>query len=285
MVNGFEKIALENMPPVAEKHEFSTDSKYLYNMAHAISNGEVSVDLANIKPGKIVHSRWLTKAARLLRLYVTMKNPPNNLKTLVEFIIKVYVPMYFNIKYYSSAVYGSVLFFKFIKWSRFLAPNLLNIVNQVIKDNSYFAHSENILLSMLFDDRKEKRDSAIKKILRYRTDVEDPSELRVYKKPNINFYCTEYTEMINLNDINNVFEPPFTRDIAYDTLKEYLNQDDPPFLDPKIPSHIQGTEQHVQLLAGVSKRVIPENVEGVMATTLESRAKLPRLESKKDFRQ
>ncbi|XP_049304912.1 uncharacterized protein LOC125776517 [Bactrocera dorsalis] len=35
----------------------------------------------------------------------------------------------------------------------------------------------------------------------------------------------------------------------------------------------------------VSKRVIPENVEAVMATTLESRAKLPRLESKKDFKQ
>ena len=58
-----------------------------------------------------------------------------------------------------------------------------------------------------------------------------------------------------------------------------------PFNDPKIPSHIQGTERHVQLLASVCKRVIPENVEAVMATTLESRAKLPRLESKKDFKQ
>ncbi|XP_017485945.1 PREDICTED: uncharacterized protein LOC108374482 [Rhagoletis zephyria] len=278
VVDGFQKIELQNMPPAPEKIEFSTDSKYLYDMAHAISSGVVPVDLANIKPGKIVHSRWLTKAARLLRLYVTTENPDANLRILVEFIIKCYVPMYFNIKYYSSVVYGSALFFKFIGWSRFLEPRLRKIVNQVIKDNSYYAHSENILLSMLFDDSKEKRDCAIKKILRYRTDVDEPMELRVYKKPDINFNCTSYTEMINLNDINIVFEPPFTRSIPYDTLKEYLNQDDPPFNDPKIPSHIQGTERHVQLLASVSKRVIPENVEAVMATTLESRAKLPRLE-------
>ncbi|XP_017467539.1 PREDICTED: uncharacterized protein LOC108359959 [Rhagoletis zephyria] len=210
VVDGFQKIELQNMPPAPEKIEFSTDSKYLYDMAHAISSGVVPVDLANIKPGKIVHSRWLTKAARLLRLYVTTENPDANLRILVEFIIKCYVPMYFNIKYYSSVVYGSALFFKFIGWSRFLEPRLRKIVNQVIKDNSYYAHSENILLSMLFDDSKEKRDCAIKKILRYRTDVDEPMELRVYKKPDINFNCTSYTEMINLNDINIVFEPPFT---------------------------------------------------------------------------
>lgn len=285
MVAGFEKISLENMPPATDEiiKGFSTDAKYLFQMANAISSGVVSEDLANIKPGKIVNSHWLTKAARLLRLYVTKKNPSKNLRILVEFIIKCYVPMYFNIKYYSSVVYGSALFFKFISWSRFLEPTLRTIVNNTIKNNSYFAHSENILLSMLFDDRKEKRDCAIKKILRYRNEVEDPTELRDYEKPDINFFCSDYTEMINLNDINNVSEPPFTRSIPYDALKEYLNQDDPPFIDPKIPSHIQGTERHVQLLASVSKRVIPENVEAVTATTLESREKYPRLETKKDF--
>ena len=187
---------------------------------------------------------------------------------------------YKYIKYYSSVVYGSRLFFKFISWSRFLEPRLRKIVNKVITDNSYYAHSENILLSMLFDDSKEKRDCAIKKVLRYRADGDDPTQLRAYKKPDINFNCTSYTEMINMNDINNVFEPPFTRSIPYDTLKEYLN-----ISDSKIPSHIQGTEGHVQLLARVSKRVIPENVKAVMATTLESRAKLPRFVSKKDFKQ
>ncbi|XP_055527640.1 uncharacterized protein LOC129720216 [Wyeomyia smithii] len=33
VVSDFQRIALENMPPVAEQHEYSTDSQYLYDMA------------------------------------------------------------------------------------------------------------------------------------------------------------------------------------------------------------------------------------------------------------
>ena len=84
------------MPPAPEKIEFSTDSKYLYDMAHAISSGVVSVDLANIKPGKIVHSRWLTKAASR---WLTKADNRNN---IWQRKIKYYVPMYVNIKYWSS---------------------------------------------------------------------------------------------------------------------------------------------------------------------------------------
>lgn len=284
VVTDFEQIALENMPPgEINVNELSTDAKYLYQMARAISNGEIPADLSNKKPGGIAHSRWLTKANRLLRLYVTTNNPSQNLKILANYIIKVYTPMYFNVKYYSSAVYGSTILFKFITWTRFLPPNLVQVVDRVIQDNAYFAHSENILLSMLFDDRMEKRNIAIKKILHYRRDIVDPTELRVYKKPLINFNCTEYTNMIDLNDDTILFEPPFTQSYSYEHLEGYLNYDVPPFDDPQIPLHIQGTERHVQLLAATAKRVSGKNVEGAMAAILESRTKTPRLESKQDF--
>lgn len=284
VVTDFEEIALENMPPGdLNPEELSTDSRYLMLMANAISNGVVPADLSHIKPGPIAHSRWLTKANRLLRLYVTTNNPTENLKILANYIIKVYTPMHFNVKYYSSAAYGSTLLFKFITWTRFLPPNLLGVVNTVIQDNPYFAHSENILLSMLFDDRMEKRNIAIKKILHYRRDIVDPTELRVYKKSLINFNCTEYTNMIDLNDDTILFEPPFTQSYSYEHLEGYLNYEVPPFDDPQIPLHIQGTERHVQLLAATAKRVAGKNVEGAMATTLESRTKTPRLESKQDF--
>ena len=284
VVTDFEKIALENMPPgEINLGELSTDAKYLHQMARAISNGEIPADFSHNKPGGIAHSRWLTKANRLLRLYVTTNNPAQNLKILANYIIKVYTPMYFNIKYYSSAVYGSTLLFKFIRWTQYLPSNLRKVVNTVIQDNAYFAHSENILLSMLFDDRKEKRNIAIKKILHYRRDIVDPMELRVYKKPLLNFNCTEYTNMIDLNDDSILFEPPFTQSYSYEHLEGYLDYEEPPFADPQIPLHIQGTERHVQLLAATAKRVTRKNVEGAMATTLESRMKTPRLESRQDF--
>lgn len=271
------------MPPDLDPFELSTDSKYLYKMANAISNGVVPADLSHIKPGPIAHSRWLTKANRLLRLYVSTENPSRNLKILATYIMKVYVPMHFNIKYYNSVVFGSVLFYKFIRWTQYLDTNLRGVVNNVIKDNSYYAHSENILLAMLFDDKKETRNIAIKKILHYRRNLYDPAHLRVYQKPLINFNCTDYTNMIDLNKDDVLFEPPFTHTIPYDHLEQYLQYDDPPLPDPRIPVHIQATERHVQLLASVSKRVLEKSRHSVMAVTSESRAKYPRLESKKDF--
>lgn len=146
-------ITLENISDLSAV-ELTTDAMYLYKMALAISSGEVSADLSNIKPGPIAHSRWLTKASRLLRLYVTTNKPSKNLKILANYIMKVYTPMYFNIKYYNSVVYGSVLFYKFIRWTQYLDSNLREIVNIVVKENAYYAHSENVLLAMLFDDEK-----------------------------------------------------------------------------------------------------------------------------------
>ena len=43
------------MPPDLDPFELSTDSKYLYKMANAISNGVVPADLSRIKPGPIAH--------------------------------------------------------------------------------------------------------------------------------------------------------------------------------------------------------------------------------------
>lgn len=45
--------------------------------------------------------------------------------------------------------------------------------------------------------------------------------------------------MIDMNDN----EPPFTLSIPYEHLKQYLEIDDPPLPDPKIPLHMQGTER------------------------------------------
>lgn len=273
------------MPPGdLNTSDLSTDANYLYSMANAISQGSIPASLSRIKPGPIAHSRGLTKANRLLRLYVTTNKPTENLEILANYIIKVYTPMYFNVKYYNSVVYGSILLYKFICWTQFLQLNLRKVVNTVIEDNAFFAHSENILLAMLFDHRKQTRDIALKKILHYRKDLYDPMKLRAYKRPIVNFNCTDYTDMINLRDDDILFEPPFTHSIPYELLEKYLKHDDPPLLDPKIPLHIQGTEKHVQLLANASKRAVETNREGVMAVTLlESRRKNPRLKSKQDF--
>ena len=50
--------------------------------------------------------------------------------------------------------------------------------------------------------------------------------------------------MVDLNDDSILSEPPLTKDIPYDHLKEYLEFEEAPLSDPKVPCHIQGTEQY-----------------------------------------
>ena len=74
-------------------------------MVIAISSGEVDERLAAAKIGKSVKSRWITTASRFLRLYVsayrgtfTNAESIDNLTIIVNFIVKVYAPTWFNIK-------------------------------------------------------------------------------------------------------------------------------------------------------------------------------------------
>ena len=46
----------------------------------------------------MAHSRWLTKANRILRLYVSQDDPSTALQLVTLFIVQVYVPEWFFIK-------------------------------------------------------------------------------------------------------------------------------------------------------------------------------------------
>jgi len=50
--------------------DFITDQQFLLDMCRASNSGVCPPSLANKKPGPMVQSRWLTTAARILRLYV-----------------------------------------------------------------------------------------------------------------------------------------------------------------------------------------------------------------------
>ncbi|KYN17841.1 hypothetical protein ALC57_09880 [Trachymyrmex cornetzi] len=63
----------------------------------AIKAGEMPENVAHSEPGTLNHSRWLTTANRILRLYVSTWHPGAGLKLLVNFILKVYAPSWFHI--------------------------------------------------------------------------------------------------------------------------------------------------------------------------------------------
>lgn len=54
--------------PIILKSNLSTDQQYFYEIYQAVINGFGRASLARREPGKIVHSRWVTTANRVLRL-------------------------------------------------------------------------------------------------------------------------------------------------------------------------------------------------------------------------
>ena len=137
-----------------EKNDLSTDQLYLLNISTAVSTGSCSPDLARRNPGLMNHSRWLTTDSRLLRLYIATDNPSENLIAIVTFIQRVYAPMWFQIKLHPSCKDGARHLFLTIEKSRYLSAPLKQIVYPVIQRNVFFAHPENIMLSMLTDERR-----------------------------------------------------------------------------------------------------------------------------------
>ncbi|GBN67746.1 hypothetical protein AVEN_44667-1 [Araneus ventricosus] len=81
------------------------------------------------------HDRWLTRANRILRLYV-----------LMEFL-KILV-CYQNWLYCKD---GARQLFKLIATTRYLHTELKVQVDPVIQKNSYFDHPENLLFAMVTD--------------------------------------------------------------------------------------------------------------------------------------
>ncbi|KAF2889659.1 hypothetical protein ILUMI_16514 [Ignelater luminosus] len=143
----------------------------------------------------MVHSRWLTSANRILRPYVSTFNPSENLQLLVNYVVKVYAPIWFLIKQNTSLKDEPKHIFQLIMYSRSLPKNLRSVVDSVIEINAFFAHPENLLASMLFDDREHILELALQRIIKAR-EAESSTKRRIFKPPKINFSARDYTEII-----------------------------------------------------------------------------------------
>ena len=119
--------------------------------------------------------------------------------------MKVYAPVWFNIKLKPSCVHGSQHLWRLIKLSRYLPQHLLDIIDPVIQRNGYFAAPENLLLGLLTDKRKYIRELALRRILKART-IHNES-IRKFKIPVINFDANDYVDLISWHNCE-IIEPP-----------------------------------------------------------------------------
>ena len=161
--------------------DLSTDQYYGYHMCWAIIIGEVHEDLSHLEIGLLNHSRWVT-CQLLLRFYVSQANSTKNLSLIVEFVLKVYFPSWFDIKKNNKLTHGSINLYNIIKINNFPDLRIRQICYNVLNNNSFFAHGENILVAMLGDIDETVRRKPIKIILKLRENGEQVSGEAIEKK-------------------------------------------------------------------------------------------------------
>lgn len=275
----FNRIQTDVLPKIAY-YELSSDQKYLYDICCAVTNGHIEKELANRNPGKLCHSRWLTLANRLLRLYVSTKNPSQKLILLANFVIKVYAPTWFEIKLKPAVKDGPVHFFNIIRKCQYLPDNLKCMVQKVLQRNGFFAHSENILLAMIEDESSEIRKLGLKRIADCRKAV-PASDVRTFTIPKINFSAKCYYNLINWNET--IYEPPITKKIGLKDLEEMISTNEKNNF-PSFPCHTQAVERHVKLVTEASLAVVgAENRDGFIRSRIKSREEIPKFGTKMNF--
>ncbi len=124
------------------------------------------ISLADLSPGTIHHARWLTRANRILRLYVSTLNPSFEFFRIVSYIMNVYIPSWFYFKHHPYCFQGASNLFHSVSLMRTsLNNNELEVVKKVVQHNAHMAHPENILLCAIMDEDEGYRNIAHEKII------------------------------------------------------------------------------------------------------------------------
>ena len=78
--------------------KMSTDSALSYKLVEALSQGEMTPELASMKSGPLCHIRWLTTGVAIMFLWTSNHGFTgeifDKLKDIVTFVVQVYFPMF-----------------------------------------------------------------------------------------------------------------------------------------------------------------------------------------------
>lgn len=188
------------------------DQQFLWQMCQAVSKEHCPCDLALRKPGLMYHSRWLTTANRILRLYVGLDTPSNNIKTLVTFIIHFYALTWFAIKTQPSCIDGAEHLHGMMVITQYLSSSRKKIIDPVIQRNGSCGHPENVLLTMITDERPHIRELGLRRIMKARPHV-SANKIHRFQVPPLNLNATEYHGIVDWQTLT-VTEPPVMVDMT-----------------------------------------------------------------------
>jgi len=273
--------------------DLSSDQYYAYRISMAVTLGTVDKDLELLEVGGISHARWLTLACRILRLYVAVSNPSHTLSRLAEFIIKVYLPSWFEIKLNNCITDGPRNFFNILdKVNKFPDQEIRTTAIKVLKRNAFAAHQENVLLAMLADEDESVRRVAVNKIKAVRQEStkspttssstkvqQKPTSVRKFRVPSINEKAKSYQNLVSIDKTK--YQPPAIRNMTTDELEEIRSSK----LQILHPCHNQAVERHIKLVTEASAMVSGyERRDGMIRQKIRSRKLMKSFNTKSQFK-
>lgn len=197
--------------------------------------------------------------------------------------MKVYAPVWFSIKKYSCAQNGAHRVSKLIKYSRDLCDDILLIIDPVIQRNKFFAHPENVLLAMIFDNRRPIRELGLRRIIEARR-VKSNS-VRVFKLPKRNFQAADYIDIIIWAE-SQITPPPILDNVSDKVIKEMVEKERlNDIAIPAFPCHTQAVERCVKLVTEASMAVAGRKArDRLIRTKLMSPSKMPTINFKVQYK-
>lgn len=217
----FEPIAAEDpLPDISNVWELSKDQKYFYEICQAVSSGICPRHLENPNLGPLFHSRWVTRGNRILRLYMSAKNPSPELCILANYVRQVYASVWFNMKTGWTCNNEPRTFFRLVKLSPNLKRKEKQIVEDVLSRSTYFADPEYILIAMA---DAVIRQLAYRRILAASNQQQncEPHNIRqLKKKKKASTYRTTPPSQIGMWEI---LEPPLIKAMHDDDLHLFMS--------------------------------------------------------------
>ena len=284
-----EKVEAAPLPsmPIEVIKDLSTDQFYAYKIHEAIRTGNMSARLALLEIGPVNHSRWLTTATRFLRIWCSKhglrgKNL-ENLKDIVDYIMKVYIPNWFNTKIKHNWIQGPYHVLFQLQTFREIKLENQTTLKEHIQRSAWYSHSENILQSMLCSDQEEERWWGVNKIISLREAGEDSlgnNQPRSRRTPEINFEATSLKDLIDWEK-ENVHEPPLTCHLTTAELRHFYGT---PMQVPSWSTHTQAVERCVKMVTEACGTVYgEERRDGLIKSQQLKRQLMSKNSSKQDI--
>ena len=265
--------------------ELNSDFKYLYRIYKVVVTGEIPDNFSLYSIADLNHARWTTTCSRLMRYLIS--NPKlddetlETLRTIVKYIVSVYIPIFFMIRSSSTWLDAPKIYLELLKRLRQQSPDVQAILQKSIQLGAYCLHEETLLLTLLSDPDEEIRRFAIRAIEDIRIKDGNPNIgnpcYRKKETPKINFNAETLKDLINWKRKGKFFEPLLTCHLTTEELRQFHSKPYELASCHRFPCTTQAVERAVREVSLTCQQVSTKGRRvGWMLSRQEARKVLPK---------